>query len=92
VLFIDTPRSQRLARVRETRGWSEQDLNAREALQWPLDRKRDRADVRITNEATPEVLDAAVARFWNARIRPHAAAPAGGGTRPPVSAVPDSED
>jgi dephospho-CoA kinase len=40
VVFVDCPREERLARVKSTRGWDEDDLTRREAAQWPLERKR----------------------------------------------------
>jgi dephospho-CoA kinase len=50
LVFVDADRSQRLARVRRSRGWSDADLAAREKNQWPLDRKRVRADYVIQND------------------------------------------
>ena len=49
ILFVDTPRTVRLQRVRDGRGWSEEELDRREASQWPIARKRDAADVVIDN-------------------------------------------
>jgi len=56
VVFVDAPRESRLNRVRETRGWDEGELNRREKVQLPLEEKRRRADVVITNDGTPAVL------------------------------------
>ena len=56
VVFVDAPKENRLKRVRETRGWDEEELNRREKAQLPLEEKRRRADVVITNDGTPEVL------------------------------------
>lgn len=50
LVFVDADRSERLARVRRSRGWSDADLAAREKNQWPLDRKRARADYVIRND------------------------------------------
>lgn len=50
VLFVDTPREMRLARVRETRNWDEAELIRREAAQWPLDKKRDLSDAVVRND------------------------------------------
>ncbi|MCA9077722.1 MAG: dephospho-CoA kinase [Planctomycetaceae bacterium] len=52
--FVDVPREQRLQRVAESRGWSEDELAGREASQWPLDRKRELSDVVIDNSGTIE--------------------------------------
>ena len=60
LIFVDAPRDLRLERVRRQRGWSEADLQAREALQLPLEKKRRRADVVIDNHATSEALTAQV--------------------------------
>jgi dephospho-CoA kinase len=49
ILFVDAPRDIRLARLSATRGWSDETLARREAAQWPLDRKRDRADLIVLN-------------------------------------------
>jgi dephospho-CoA kinase len=51
VVFVDVPWDQRLARVRETRGWDPAELARREKSQWPLDRKKDLADYVIDNTA-----------------------------------------
>ena len=43
VIYVDSPREQRLARVRATRGWDEPELERREASQLPLEQKRRRS-------------------------------------------------
>jgi dephospho-CoA kinase len=62
VVFVDAPRDARVARVAAERGWSESTLAAREQAQWPLDRKRDRADVVILNAGGLDALRDGVAR------------------------------
>jgi dephospho-CoA kinase len=57
IVFIDTPPDIRLNRVRETRGWQPDELQRREILQWPLDKKRQISDYVLSNTA-----DAALAR------------------------------
>jgi dephospho-CoA kinase len=47
--FIDVPRPVRLARLMETRGWSEKEVEAREQAQLPVAEKAARADVVIQN-------------------------------------------
>jgi dephospho-CoA kinase len=51
VVFVDCPRPTRLERVAEHRGWGDEELARREAAQWPLDRKRQRADSVLANDA-----------------------------------------
>ncbi len=73
VLHVEAPRSMRLARVYQSRGWSEQVLDAREAAQWPRQRKLDRADVVISNETSLDDLDQDVdCWFWKLIGRPPA--------------------
>ncbi len=51
VIFVDAPRELRLARVRETRGWSDAELERREKNQQPLEMKRARANYTCTNNS-----------------------------------------
>lgn len=51
VVFVDAPRAVRLARVAASRGWTEAELDRREKNQWPLDKKVQRADYVIKNDA-----------------------------------------
>ena len=51
VVFIDAPVNVRLARVRQTRNWTEQELISRENSQWPLDKKREISDYVLRNTA-----------------------------------------
>ncbi len=51
VVFVDTPREVRLARVKATRGWDEHELDRREAAQWSLERKRAAARFVVDNSA-----------------------------------------
>jgi dephospho-CoA kinase len=57
IVYVDAPLDIRLVRVRETRGWEAEELQRRENLQWPLDKKREIADYVLSNTA-----DAAWAR------------------------------
>ena len=54
VVFVDVPRETRLRRLREQRGWSEKEVQAREAAQWSLTEKQRRADVVLDNAGSPE--------------------------------------
>jgi dephospho-CoA kinase len=51
VIFVDVPFEQRLERVARGRGWDRAELQRRENLQWPLDRKRDLSDHVVQNTA-----------------------------------------
>jgi dephospho-CoA kinase len=51
VVFVDAPREVRLARVKESRGWDEAELERREKLQMPLDKKREISDYVLVNAA-----------------------------------------
>lgn len=82
VVFVDSPRGVRVARVRETRGWDEAELARREKVQLPLDAKRDRSDYEIVNDAEPERLRAEARRILDqilARARGNGSANAGPG-------------
>lgn len=51
VVYIDAPREIRLARLAARSGWTAADLAAREAAQWPADRKKSLADAVLVNDA-----------------------------------------
>jgi dephospho-CoA kinase len=63
IIFVDSPREQRLARVQSTRGWDEAELARREKAQLPLVVKRQRSDVVIVNDSTPQALRRLVCEF-----------------------------
>jgi dephospho-CoA kinase len=56
VVFVDAPREVRLARVKESRGWDEAELERREKSQMPLDKKREISDYVIVNTAEADRL------------------------------------
>jgi len=56
LVFVESPRAVRLARLGQSRGWGEQELERRENLQWPLDRKREIAHYVVDNSADAEVV------------------------------------
>ncbi len=60
VIFVDCPRSERLRRVRESRGWDESELDRREKAQMPLDEKRRRSDYVVLNTGDPDDLETGV--------------------------------
>lgn len=51
LVFVDAPHDQRLARVSATRGWDAAELDRREKNQIGLDKKADRADYVLKNDA-----------------------------------------
>ncbi|WP_155458753.1 dephospho-CoA kinase, partial [Streptococcus pneumoniae] len=53
LVFVEVPLAARQERVR-ARGWSEDELQRREASQWPLDRKRSAADFVVDHSATSD--------------------------------------
>ncbi|MBL9121738.1 MAG: dephospho-CoA kinase [Phycisphaerae bacterium] len=56
VVFVDAPRAERLRRVREYRGWTDEELTRRESAQWPMDRKRAAATHVLVNDGDLELL------------------------------------
>jgi len=52
IVFVDTPFSERLKRVSETRGWDQQRLEATEASQISLESKRNASDEIIDNSGS----------------------------------------
>jgi len=58
VVFVDAPRSLRLERLQENRGWDEAELHRREDSQLPLDVKRNRADHVVCNDGELSDLEA----------------------------------
>ena len=63
IVFVDTPRAERLKRLQSQRGWTEAELDRREAAQMPLDEKRRRADAVLNNAGEPSSLDAEIDRM-----------------------------
>lgn len=51
IVFVQASDDIRLTRVKETRGWDENELRRREEAQMPLDKKADSADYVIINES-----------------------------------------
>jgi dephospho-CoA kinase len=56
LVFVEAPADLRKRRVAGQRGWSEQDLRAREAAQLPLTQKRVQADHVLDNSTTLDHL------------------------------------
>lgn len=68
VLYVDSPRPERLARLRETRGWSEEKLALRERAQSAPEEKRRQADLVLINDGGLDRLKEEVNRFWDKKI------------------------
>jgi dephospho-CoA kinase len=67
LVYVDAPRELRLRRVAEQRGWSEKDMEAREAAQLPLTEKRGLADHVLDNSGSLAHLEQQVdelLRLW----------------------------
>ena len=69
IVFVDSPRDLRLARLLETRGWDDATLTKREATQSSLDAKRSVADVVIPNHGDAAALRSAIGGCWNDLLR-----------------------
>jgi dephospho-CoA kinase len=63
IIFVDVPREIRIARAK-ARGWSPQELDARDARQTPLAEKRAAADVIFDNSGDRRDVFEQVDRFW----------------------------
>ncbi len=63
IVFVEADRAIRIERVRRARGWSPEELDRRENLQIPLDRKRSEADYIVVNNSTVEELRPDVERI-----------------------------
>ena len=64
IVFVDVPEAERVRRASK-RGWSEQELRRREAMQVDLERKMQRADFVIDNGGSPERTCQQVKDIWN---------------------------
>ena len=64
ILFVHTPRLQRLAHALQ-RGWSEAEFDRRETAQLPIDQKRAFADQIIDNSGSIAETRQQVTEFWN---------------------------
>ena len=62
LVFVDAPREVRLERLRRQRGWTAEEVEAREAAQMPLTAKAAQADHRLDNSGSLEQLDRQIER------------------------------
>jgi dephospho-CoA kinase len=63
LVYVDAPLAVRQARVAARSGWSPADLAAREAAQWPAEKKKARAAAVLENGGTREQLQDQVDRL-----------------------------
>ena len=64
VLFVDAPRAERLRRVREERGWTEEEMERREKNQMDPAEKKNRADYMVQNRGSTRELRGALEDLW----------------------------
>jgi dephospho-CoA kinase len=67
IVYVDAPRDVRLARLAARSGWTDAELTAREAAQWPVEEKIARSDIVLINDATEGELQQhvdALLREW----------------------------
>lgn len=68
IVYLDAPRELRLKRLTARSHWTDADLTAREAAQWPAERKKHQADSVVTNDGTPDQLHSkldVLLKSWN---------------------------
>ena len=65
VVFVDAPRDLRVSRVRQDRGWTEQELEKREKLQLPLDKKREMSHYTVVNTADADAARRQVSHVFS---------------------------
>jgi dephospho-CoA kinase len=63
IVYVDAPRELRLQRLAARSGWTDAELVAREAAQWPAEEKKARADAVVVNDAGPAELEERVDRL-----------------------------
>lgn len=70
LVFVDAPPEQRQARVQAVRPWTTEELERREASQWPLDEKRAAADCVVDNSRELDAAGRQLLAFLQLRF-PH---------------------
>ena len=65
ILYVDAPFEVRRKRLHENRGWSEEELVSRERAQWPIEKKKARADFVIDNGQSLEQCRSQVDRIFS---------------------------
>ncbi len=69
IVFVNTPAEIRLERVQSSRGWTAENLAARESAQLPLEKKQGRCDFVIENVGDEVKLRLAVDDLWEKLTR-----------------------
>ncbi|MEI8022463.1 MAG: hypothetical protein WCH39_29910, partial [Schlesneria sp.] len=64
---VDSPDEIRLPRVEKNRHWTGDELRRREASQWSLDRKRQEADIVLTNDCDLDYAGRQLLEFLRTR-------------------------
>jgi dephospho-CoA kinase len=65
ILYIDAPRELRLKRLAVRSNWTAEQLTAREAAQWPAERKKQAADAVILNDRDLQQLQKRIDHILN---------------------------
>lgn len=60
IIFVDTPDETRLKRAMESRGWTAEEFQAREATQFSLKKKRKKMNYILKGDLSPEESEKAV--------------------------------
>lgn len=68
IIFVDVPREVRVERAK-SRGWTAEELDARDARQTPLAEKRAAADVIIDNSGAASDTFKQVDRLWSSLVK-----------------------
>lgn len=68
-VFVDCPREIRLARVKDARGWSDEEFARRESAQMPLDQKRAASQFVVINSGGEQELDEQVESLLKKTVR-----------------------
>lgn len=72
LVYVDAPRELRLTRLAVRSGWDDAELTAREAAQWPAERKKRLANCVLVNDGDVEVLQQRVDSVIRELKLPHA--------------------
>lgn len=70
LIFVDTPETLRQQRVQENRGWSADELSKREATQWSIATKKERADFVVDNSGTIQTAAAQMTQIFDSLLPP----------------------
>jgi len=75
LIYIDTPRARRLEQSKRQRGWADDELARRDALQMPADQKRRLAQCVVHNDGSLDELFEQAQAIWAREIAPPRAKP-----------------